>query len=49
MSALQWCWVAVTVTTIIFLIVAAISALPKMKAAYTCLLYTLTLPTKRIV
>ena len=35
MSALQWCWVAVTVTTIIFLIVAAISALPKMKAAYT--------------
>ena len=35
MSALQWCWVAVTVTTIIFLIVAAISALPKMKTAYT--------------
>ena len=35
MSALQWCWVAVTVTTIIFLIVAAISALPKMKAVYT--------------
>ena len=35
MSALQWCWVAVTATTIIFLIVAAISALPKMKAAYT--------------
>ena len=35
MSALKCCWVAVTVTTIIFLIVAAISALPKMKAAYT--------------
>ena len=33
--SLQWCWVAVTVTTVIFLIVAAISALPKMKAAYT--------------
>ena len=35
MSALQWCWVAVTITSIIFLIVAAISALPKMKAGYT--------------
>ena len=35
MTALQWCWIAVTVTTIIFLIVAAISVLPKMKAAWT--------------
>lgn len=35
MSVLQWCWVAVAVTTVIFLIVAAISALPKMKAGYT--------------
>lgn len=35
MSVLQMCWLAVTGATIVFLIVAAISALPKMKAAYT--------------
>ena len=35
MSPLQMCWLAVTGATIVFLIVAAISALPKMKAAYT--------------
>ena len=35
MSTLQMCWLAVTATTVVFLIVAAISALPKMKAAYT--------------
>jgi peptidoglycan/xylan/chitin deacetylase (PgdA/CDA1 family) len=35
MSTLQLCWVAVTAVTIIFVIVAAISALPKMKAAWT--------------
>jgi peptidoglycan-N-acetylglucosamine deacetylase len=35
MSTLQMCWLAVTATTVVFLVVAAISALPKMKAAYT--------------
>jgi len=35
MSALQICWIAVAACTVIFLIVAAISALPKMKAVYT--------------
>jgi hypothetical protein len=35
MSPLQMCWLAVTATTVVFLVVAAISALPKMKAAYT--------------
>ena len=35
MSPLQMCWLAVTATTVVFLVVAAVSALPKMKAAYT--------------
>jgi peptidoglycan-N-acetylglucosamine deacetylase len=35
MSGLQMCWTAVTALTIVFLIVAAISALPKMKVLYT--------------
>ena len=35
MSTLQICWIAVAACTVIFLIVAAISALPKMKAPYT--------------
>ena len=35
MSTLQICWIAVAACTVIFLIVAAISALPKMKAACT--------------
>jgi len=29
------CWLAVTATTVVFLVVAVVSALPKMKAAYT--------------
>jgi peptidoglycan/xylan/chitin deacetylase (PgdA/CDA1 family) len=35
MTVLQLCWVGVTVCTVIFVIVAAISALPKMKTAWT--------------
>ncbi len=35
MSALQLCWVAVAACTVIFLVVAAVSSLPKMTAPYT--------------
>jgi peptidoglycan/xylan/chitin deacetylase (PgdA/CDA1 family) len=35
MSALQWCWIGVTITTVIFLLVAVVSAMPKMKTLYT--------------
>ncbi len=38
MSILQLCWIAVTAVTIIFLIVAALSALPKMKTAFTAVI-----------
>ena len=38
MSILQLCWIAVTAATIIFLIVAALSALPKMKTAFTAVI-----------
>ena len=38
MSALQLCWLAVTIATIIFLVVAAISAMPKMKILRTAII-----------
>lgn len=46
MTVLQLCWVGVTVCTVIFVIVAAISALPKMKTAWTACMATARTSTR---
>ena len=48
MSTLQVCWVAVAACTVIFLIVAAVSALPKMKAPYTAMIASIFLAASGI-
>ena len=48
MSKLQICWIAVAICTIIFLVVAAVSALPKMKAPYTAMIAAIFLAASGI-
>ena len=48
MSTLQVCWIAVAACTVIFLIVAAVSALPKMKAPYTAMIASIFLAASGI-
>ena len=48
MSALQVCWIAVAACTVIFLIVAAVSPLPKMKAPYTAMIASIFLAASGI-